>query len=387
MATSATRKTAAAKKPAASKKPLPKRTASTRATVKKHTPVKEAAVPDFAMAEVPDKSILDGYISRTVVHSAKKKDNKSEFDVFDAALANMWNVLIEGPTGPGKTTAVQAWCAARGIRFASVSSNASAEPSQLFGKYIVNESNTGSQFVWQHGLVSDIFLNGGALLINEMNFLPERISTVLFGPTDSRRALTLMDHKGEVLKAHRPTVLKRRGDQMIPITCWCDSPESDDCKSKWVIIIGDMNPDYEGTRPLNKAFRNRFAVQLQFDYDSAVEKLLIKSASLRIMANDIRSDDQYETPVATNMLIEFESQCEVLGIEFAKSNFINHFSPEERDVVKVVIEAYADNIESELSDEIEADDEDDSNADAVPSVDDDAIEVDEDTFDWVQTTA
>jgi MoxR-like ATPase len=37
-----------------------------------------------------------------------------------------------------------------------------------------------------------------------------------------------------------------------------------------------MNPDYIGTTPLNYAFRNRFDIQIPWDYDDAVEEKLIE---------------------------------------------------------------------------------------------------------------
>lgn len=397
MATSAKttpRKTVAAKKTTPARKtaakPVAKKVATrptTRKTVSRKKPVeqevtKEAVLhPVFGVAQVPPKSKLDGYINRKVW-------GQSDFDVFDAAFTTAMNILIEGPTGSGKTMSVEAWAAARGLNFASVSSNAGAEPSQLMGKY--NPDETGeATFFWQDGLVTYIFRHGGVLLINEANFLPERIATVLFGPTDSRRALTLMDHNGELIPAHRPTVKKRIGGKMVDLPCWCDLP-ADECRSKWVLIVADMNPGYQGTRDLNDAFRNRFAIQLTFDYDQAVEKKLIASASLRTMAGDIRKSDEYETPCSTNMLVEFEALTESLGVVFAVNNFVNHFRAEERDACLLVVDTYKDNIIAELGGSDDADADEDSDSETDELVDDfdadDVIEVDDDTFDWVMTT-
>ena len=375
MATSAATKRRTTATTTRTKKPLAK-TAAKAAEVT----VKNAALhPTFNVAEVPDKGILDGYISRKVSVGGK---DISEFEALDAAYKYMWNVLIEGPTGPGKTTAIQAWCALRGLRFGAVSSNAGAEPTQLFGKWNPDESGKNA-FVWQDAVVTDLFRFGGVLLVNEANFLPERVATVLFGPTDNRRALTLMDHNGEVIKAHRPTVTKWIGGKYIDIPCWCDL-SAKECRKRWVLIVADMNPDYEGTRPLNKAFRNRFAMQLVFDYDPEVEAQLVRSESLRNAARDLRKSDEYETPVATNMLIEFEQIAEALGVDFAITNFVNHFAADERPPAKVVIDAYKVNIEYELS---EADDDDDDDDDDADDGDNDApIEVEDEEFNWLHAT-
>lgn len=379
MATSATKKRLPARKAAAT---TTKKAAATKVSAKAQKAasitVKEAALhPTSSVAEVPHQSILDGYISRRVSFGAI---DVMEFDAFDAAIKNMWNVLIEGPTGPGKTTSVQAWCAKRGVRFGSVSSNAGAEPTQFMGKF--NPDETGqAAFVWVDGVVADIFRYGGALLVNEANFLPERIATVLFGPLDGRRALTLMDHNGEVIKAHRPPIKKYKGGKMIEQSCWCSLSKAE-CKKRWVLIIADMNPDYEGTRPLNKAFRNRFAMQLVFDYDPEVERQLIESESLRNMASDLRSSQEYETPVATNMLFEFESMVRELGIDFASQNFINRFAVDEREPVKIVVDAYKANIELDLLGDSDADTTDEADVD---DIDTDPIIVDNATFNWVRS--
>lgn len=383
MATSArnTRTATTTRKAAASKKTLPKKRKPT-STPAKHTVVKESTVPDMVMAEVPDKSILTGYVSRKVM------GGKTEFESFDFAYANAMNVIIEGPTGPGKTTSVQAWCALRGLRFGSLTSFSGADHTQMFGRTITNENAKPGdpQFIWVDGLVTDIFRNGGVLLVNEANMLPERIQAVLFGPTDSRRALTLMDHKGEVIKAHRPTVQKFVDGEYVDITCWCDDPGGVDCRSKWVLIIADFNPDYEGTRTLNKAFRNRWAVQLVFDYDPVVEAKLIRSASLRGLATDIRNDDAYDTPVATNMLIEFEKIALGMGIDFACQNFINHFLDEERDTIRLLVEgAYKANIEADLMDDDEEEEEAEEADDSDDSADD-PIELTQDEYDWIHSS-
>lgn len=265
------------------------------------------------LASIPPTEFYNSYIGREIV------PGKSEFDVFDYAFAERHNVLIEGPTGPGKTSAVMAYAAKEQKAFYAVASNIGIEPSQLFGKHI---PSPGGGFKWVDGPVTDLVRNGGVLLLNEVNFIPERVATVLFGLLDKRRSITLLDHEAEVIEAH---------------------PD--------LLIVADMNPDYEGTRPLNKAFRNRFAIQLFWDYDDKVEAALVKSDSLRDMAQQFRkaaAAGDFETPCATNMLMEFESICKAMGFEFAKSNFVNHFGSDERQAAGVVVETNRVNIEADM---------------------------------------
>lgn len=279
------------------------------------TGVRKAAVKPAVkrLAVIPDRSYFTSYIGREIV------PGKSDFDVFDYSKKTKKNVLIEGPTGPGKTHSVMAYAAKEKMPFYSVSSNISIEASQLFGKYVPNGEGG---FEWVDGPVTELVRHGGLLLLNEVNFIPDRTAAILFGLLDKRRSITLLDHKGEVIEAHND-----------------------------LMIVADMNPDYEGTRPLNKAFRNRFAVQVFWDYDDKVESKLVTSNALRSMGQKFRTqqkDGAIETPCSTNMLMEFEDIIKELGWDFAKANFVNHFAGDERQAVGTVVDTFRSNLETDL---------------------------------------
>lgn len=284
----------------------------------------------FALAAVPDADVAASYISRTV-------NGMHDLDLLTYAYDAGVNVLISGPTGPGKTMFTMAWAATKGKRFYSVPSNIAIDPSQMFGKWGQDEHG---RFVWYDGGVTDVLRHGGVLLLNEVNFMPERVATVLFGALDKRREITLLDHKGERIRAHRPN-------------CWCDL-DPQECEERWILIVADMNPDYSGTRPLNAAFRNRFAIQVEWDYDPNVEAQLVRSGTLLKIATNGRrliATGKMETPIATNMLQEFERFAADLGVKFAIENFCSHFTPDERTAVKGVF----DNLANELEDDFAPD--------------------------------
>jgi hypothetical protein len=256
------------------------------------------------ISAVPDESILTTYIHRAVAPDV------TEFMLFDYAFDNWFNVLLEGPAGSGKTTAAEAWAASRGKYFY-------ATP------------------------VTDIVRNGGVLLINEMNLIPTKVSTVLFQLLDYRRAITLLDHGGEVIRAHKGGA-----------DCWCDDSECD----RGIIIFGDMNPGYAGTVQLNDAFRDRWAVQLEWDYDARVERKLVPSAALLEMAGKLRdatASGTLETPVSTRALIEFVKHFEYMGLEFAIKNFTTRFKIDDRAVVSQALTAAREEIDRDLSSIIE----------------------------------
>ena len=291
-------------------------TGATTKTVKRTPTTKKAQTEEVQsqaqIATVPDKKFLETYVTRKI-------GSLTEFEIFEAAYRLKHNVLIEGPTGTGKTSSILAYAAYKNLPFYSVSSSNGTEPTQLFGKYI--PSNDGG-FVWQDGPVTDLVRHGGILLINEVNFIPDRVKTVLFGLLDKRRKIELVDHQSEVIYA----------------------PDN-------FIVFADMNPDYEGTRPLNKAFRNRFATQLFFDYDNTIEHKLVASKALLELAKQLRdqiAQGLFDTPVSTNMLIEFEETARELNVAFAVHNFVNHFPQDDRAAIKQVFDTWQSNIESDF---------------------------------------
>lgn len=288
-------------------------TAATRSKVQQSKGVQQATVPD--------ESFFTDYVSRVIVKgdASKNSPDMTDFDVFDRAFAKKQNVLLEGPTGCAKTSAVLAYAAHKSMPFYAIPSNIGIEPSQLFGKFVPMPDGS---VAWVDGPVTSIVRHGGVLLINEVNFMPDRVATVLFGLLDKRRQITLLDHNAEVIDAD---------DNLL--------------------IVADMNPEYEGTRPLNKAFRNRFAVQLPWGYDEDVEKKLIRSNALRDMATKLRADTDnggLETPCSTNMLMEFEDNYREVSYDYAAFTFIAHYNADERGAVRLVIDTYRDNIDKDL---------------------------------------
>ena len=278
----------------------------------------EAPKLQVALASVPRKELDERYVHRNVLG-----DTVEDYKAYDDARANHVNVLIYGPTGPGKTTSIEAWCASRGLRLAQVSGNAALEPGHLFGR-LVPDGKGG--FAWVDGPVTDVVRNGGVLNLDEVNFISPKIYTVLYPLLTSQRMITLLDHHGEVIEAH---------------------PD--------LTIFATMNPDYIGTQGLNHAFKNRFDLQIPWDYDDKVESKLVKSKNLLVLAKQLRAEAAkglYETPISTNMLIEFGGFVDRLGYEFAVENFIAHFANEEQPSVRLVFQTHEHNLKPDFGIEV-----------------------------------
>jgi MoxR-like ATPase len=256
------------------------------------------------LARIPDQKWADEYLNRKV-------DGKTtDFDILDVAKANKQNVLIRGHAGSGKTMCILAWASARQYRYYNISANVGLEPSHLFGAWTPTEQ--AGVFHWQDGAVTDLVRHGGVLLLNEIDFMPERITTVLFGLLDDRREIQLLENGGEVIKAH---------------------PD--------LVVIGDHNPNYRGSRPMNQAWKDRFAHKLEFDYDKAIERKLIKNASLLDVAQKLRDQahkGEIDTPISTRGLMALCRNAESVSLDYAINSYINGFADDEREAVKLVFD-------------------------------------------------
>lgn len=277
-------------------------------------PVTQPAIAGHTvrMANVPDAAVAKKYIHRSI-------SGVEDFTIFDTALQSRHNVLLYGPTGPGKTTSAIAFAAERGLPVFMVSGTIALEPSQLFGKYIP-DGNGG--FIWQDGGVTECVRQGGVLILDEVNFISSKIITVLFPLLAETRHITLLDHKGETIKAH---------------------PD--------LLIVGTMNPGYSGTQDLNAAWRNRFKFQIHWGYDDAVEKVLVPFKSLRDLAKQLRAAESSEeifTPTPTNALVDFVDIAKHLGIDFAVANFVARYNEDEQSSVKLAVDTHRLNIEADL---------------------------------------
>ena len=285
-------------------------------TIKAHADLSNSLVTQ--MVSVPDKKWAKEYINRKIT------GNLTDFEVYDYALANDMNILIEGHAGSGKTMSVQAYASARNMRYFNVACHIGLEASHLIGRWIPTPEG---HFRWQDGAVTEIVRNGGVLLFNEINFAPERFLTFIFSLLDYRREIQLMENGGEVIKAH---------------------PD--------LLIVADMNPDYRGTRPLNQALADRFAVRLSFPYDKPIEQKLLGNKALVDMANQLR--DEFNkgtllTPVSTRALVAFVKHAKQFGMDFATYTYVNSFEgDEERSAVRLVINTHRDNIAEELGLEV-----------------------------------
>lgn len=292
--------------------------------------VKPKNAPEAVGSEHPLASYVPGpmeYVGRTV---GGVEDMTAVAEIHRKGE----NLLIEGPTGSAKTTFIYAYAAKAGLPVINVPCNGGIDTRTLLGGW--TPTGDGS-FEFTPGELVLGVKHGAVIILNEVNFAPPKILAFLFGLLDRRRTVYLPDAAGSDF----PTLVKAHPD---------------------TLIVADYNPGYEGTRPLNKAFKNRFKHKWVWGYSHEVEDTLLCSASLLEMAEKLRARIEVGdlfTPIPTNALMEFEDNAwtEVLGWDYAVWNFLNTFSPEEVPVVTEVLGLYSDRIRSELygvEDEVEA---------------------------------
>ena len=291
----------------------------TKTTKQKGSEVKTSEHP--LSYSIPDSDWHEHYINREIA-------GVQDLSVIASAHRLGHNLLLSGPTGSAKTSVTYAYASKVGLPVVNIPCNGAAEPSLFIGKW--NKLPNG-QFDFILGELALAVLHGGIILLDEINFLKPNIGAYLHGLLDTRRTLVIPEAQG----SSAPTYIKAHSD---------------------CVIIGAYNPNYQGTRPLNEAFKNRFAIQLDFPYLNEVEEQLVQSESLLTLANNLRLEfdaGNIATPISTNLLIETEEfACdEELGFDFALINFLNHFPLDEQQPVKEVLIQVAPNIYQELFEE------------------------------------
>lgn len=303
-----------------------------RVPVKKtvEQPKKDSALELHAY--IPDPQIANDYVNRKV------------HGVWDATIAgigmqNAENILLEGPTGAGKTMFSEAFAARWRLPYYSLPCDISIDPSALFGRRVPGENK--GEFPWQDGPVTEIVRFGGVLNVSEVNMMTPKIAASLYPLLDGRRYIPLIQNTGEVVRAHLGTKGRKK--------CWCDL-SAKECNKRRVLITADLNPNYRGTMQLNDAFRNRWAYKLPWNYDTTVEESLVKFPTLREVAGKLRESDDIQTPVSTNSLMEFERFAleKQLGYDFAKANFLAMFLQDEQQPVSKVFDLLQTKIKQDL---------------------------------------
>jgi len=217
-------------------------------------------------------------------------ETNNEIALIVYAIDEGKNCLLSGPTGCGKSFAIEEVAKAEKRKLWTVNCDVELDKTEIVGHYeVVSDGDGNTETRWVRGILPMAMENGDWIVLDEVNMARPEVMSVLHQALDHRRTLTIKEHGNEEIKAH-----------------------------KNFRVFATMNPEYSGTAELNYAFRRRFEVIVEMDYlSSAKEKSLIEkrtgldainSTKCIGVAKDARAlfkDGKVSYPVSTAHLLEF----------------------------------------------------------------------------------
>lgn len=158
-------------------------------------------------------------------------------------IINGDHILLCGPTGTGKTSRVLQIAARIGQPVIRINFSAQVSPSDLLGFLGIGAGGT----VWHDGLLTTAMEQGYWLLLDELDFCPPDVGSVLFPVLENVSRVVLKEHpQGKVVtgERHKPWSESRRTGFRVFATG---------------NSFGGEPGGYHGTQPQNKALLNRFS--------------------------------------------------------------------------------------------------------------------------------
>jgi MoxR-like ATPase len=276
------------------------------------------------------------------------------------------NIRLYGPAGPGKTSMIMAYCATFRVPLVTINAFGGIDPNTFFGQWepkegvdvaevmrikaevqnllttkdkddmsivmpIVMATLGQSKFHFVYSDVVRVIEQGGFLLIDEANFMGGKVSSVFNSLTDGRRFITILENGNQTVRAPKVDPDALPWDKLGTAICY--------------------NPEYEGTRPLNPAFADRFDIVVNVDYDPEVEAKIFwfkTTTPLGAMLRVSFENGELKTPVSTRKLMAFERHAIDVDLDFAIANLVASFHPNERKSVETTIGNHRHLLETDL---------------------------------------
>jgi hypothetical protein len=175
----------------------------------------------------------------------------------------------------------------------------------LVGQWV--PANKPNKYIWVDGQLAAFMRNGGILVCDELNASPADINMVFNPVLDDERRLVLVQKESEVLYAH---------------------PEF------WLVSTINPDGDYEGTKPMNHALRDRFQIIMNYHYELDIESKLIPDDALLHLIYKLRESSKIYTKVSTRTGIQVIKNRALYGADTALELFISRFTRDEQPVVR-----------------------------------------------------
>jgi hypothetical protein len=187
------------------------------------------------------------------------KETSDLYPLATAIKTNL-NVLIYGPAGIGKTSAIEYLAKKTNNSLRRINLSQGITEDQFLGY----KTRVGDTVTFIDGVVTDCMRNNYWLLLDELNAATGGILYKLHSILDYSRSVLLEENGGEVIKA---------GQDFKVFACMNDNSSG----------------KYYGTNPLNEALKNRFGVTFRFvGLDSSqMTHILVKKGIPEQYASDI----------------------------------------------------------------------------------------------------
>lgn len=155
--------------------------------------------------------------------------------------------LLIGETGTGKTSAIKELAYRLKQNYTRISLTGYTTPDELIGSKSVKDGAT----YYENGILTNAMINGHICVLDELNAITPDCSFIIHSLLDDERKISLPN--GDIIKPHAD-----------------------------FRIFATINPDYEGTKTLNKAFLDRFGILIfvQILTPANEEKLLIERTGI-----------------------------------------------------------------------------------------------------------
>lgn len=201
-------------------------------------------------------------------------------------------MLLEGDKGIGKTRMLYEYAKVNNLPYFRVNLNGGTTVEDLLGQWIPTPEG---RFVWCDGVLVRMIRDGGLMVLDELNAASPEITFILHSLLDDERKVVLTAKDGEAVEAH---------------------------EKFW--LCATMNPDYAGTRQLNEALRDRFAVQLKFMPDPKVEKEIFTDPKVARLVKELRKPAALSKFgfISTRQLLFLQDNIKRFGSRFASHSFV-----------------------------------------------------------------
>lgn len=232
-----------------------------------------------------------------------------DIDIIEEAMCQRMNVLLIGETGSGKSHVLRLVAYRLGLPYVRVQLYDAISPEDLFGSWV---PSVEGGFSWQDGVLTHFMRHGGVFVADELNGAKPGMNFVFHSITDHERRMTLTQKDGEVVYAH---------------------PD--------FVFCATMNPEYEGTRPLNRALFDRFNVVLDYDEENPAVKVMFppQLVEFKERVDQAMGAGELEGVCSVRSLIQYMRNAELFGSEVAKGILIQKFEGLGREAVADIMEA------------------------------------------------